>query len=230
LLLLGASPKDAALLYQWVFFIDHEVGAKLYMLIATLTGHHHYSKPSDDALRSRVIKALETLNEHLLESTFLLPTGRLSLADISFAAVVQRALETILDPELRARLPGVVRLYETVVNQPALKPIFGKTKYAETALQYVAPKMEKEKAPPAATAAPKAPKEKKPVEKNDDDDEPLIPAEPKVKNPLDELPKSEFNLEDWKRAYSNMDTRGDAGSLKWFYEKYVVCITSLCAC
>ena len=64
------------------------------------------------------------------------------------------------------------------------------------------------------TASPAAPAEKQ--DEEDDDD---VPAEPKVKNPLDDLPKSNFNLEDWKRAYSNMDTRGSGGSLEWFYEK-----------
>jgi len=39
-----------------------------------------------------------------------------------------------------------------------------------------------------------------------------------VKNPLDDLPKSSFNLEDWKRAYSNKDTRGKDGALEWLYE------------
>jgi len=34
------------------------------------------------------------------------------------------------------------------------------------------------------------------------------------------LPKSSFNLEDWKRAYSNMETRGEGGSIQWFYEKF----------
>ena len=47
-----------------------------------------------------------------------------------------------------------------------------------------------------------------------------MPAEPKVKNPLDDLPKSAFNLEEWKRQYSNLDTRGAGGSLEWFYEKF----------
>jgi len=36
---------------------------------------------------------------------------------------------------------------------------------------------------------------------------------------LDDLPKSAFNLEEWKRQYSNLDT---PDALKWFYEKYVV--------
>lgn len=49
----------------------------------------------------------------------------------------------------------------------------------------------------------------------------MVPAEPKVKNPLDDLPKSNFNLEDWKRAYSNKETRGKDGALEWLYEQYV---------
>ncbi|KAG9124038.1 hypothetical protein FRC07_013117 [Ceratobasidium sp. 392] len=140
--LLGTSLKEAALVDQWVSFVDHELGSKLYMLLATLQGQHHYTKESDEVLRPRTIRALETLNSHLAENTFLLPTDRLTLADISFAAVVQRALETVFDAELRARLPEVVRLYETVVNQPEMKPIFGETKYVETALQYAPPKKE----------------------------------------------------------------------------------------
>ncbi|KAG8715617.1 hypothetical protein FRC08_010329 [Ceratobasidium sp. 394] len=219
--LLGTSPTDAALVDQWVSFCDHEVARWSQQLRALLTGNAlPYFKPIDTLFRERIFASLEILNTHLTHNTFLLPTNRLSLADITFAADLKGPLEYLLDPKARAQYPAVVRLYETVVNQPPIKPIFGETKYAETPLQYVAPKKEKAPAPPAAAAAPKPPKEKKPVEKDDDDDEPLVPAEPKAKNPLDDLPKSDFNLEDWKRAYSNMDTRGDAGSLKWFYEKF----------
>ncbi|KAB5590883.1 Elongation factor 1-gamma [Ceratobasidium theobromae] len=216
--LLGTSPTDAALVDQWVSFVDNEVASRLYMLIALLRGQYPYNKPTDAALRERVNDALNTLNTHLIDNTFLLPTNRLSLADITFAAIMQKAFETVIDAKQRAQLTSVVRLYETVVNQPAIKEIFGETNYAETSMQFTPPKKEK---PPAPAAAPKPPKEKKPVEKDDDDeDEPSVPAEPKVKNPLDDLPKSAFNLEDWKRAYSNMETRGAGGSLEWFYEKF----------
>ncbi|QRV85445.1 elongation factor 1-gamma [Ceratobasidium sp. AG-Ba] len=121
--LLGYSPTDAALVDQWVSFVDHELASKLSMLVVTLEGRFPYSESADQALRSRVIRALKTLNSHLLENTFLLPTGQLSLADISFAAVVQGALKTILDAELRSKLPGV-------------------TKYIEKALEYAVPKGE----------------------------------------------------------------------------------------
>ncbi|KAF8604370.1 elongation factor 1-gamma [Ceratobasidium sp. AG-I] len=218
--LLGTSPTDAALVDQWVSFLDSEVATYSQMLAGLINGRIPFFKPLDTLLRERIQVSLEVLNTHLTHNTFLLPTNRLSLADITFAAVLNGPLEMHLGAKERAQYPAVIRLFETVVNQPTIKPIFGQTTYAETPKQFVAPKKEKAPAPPAAAAAPKAPKEKKPVEKDDDDDEPLIPAEPKAKNPLDDLPKSNFNLEDWKRAYSNMDTRGDAGSLKWFYEKF----------
>ena len=109
------------------------------------------------------------------------------------------------------------------MNQPKLKENFGEIVYTDKPLQYVPPPKEKKEPKPAAPPpAPKA--EKKPKAKaeedDDDDDEPLVPAEPKVKNPLDDLPKSTFNLEDWKRAYSNKETRGPGGALEWFYSKY----------
>jgi len=218
--LLGTSPTDAALVDQWVSFLDSEVAAKSQLLAGLINGRIPYFKPLDNFLREKFHESLQIVETYLTHNTFFLPTNRLSLADITFAAVLTGPLELHLGAKERAQYPAILRLYETVVNQPAIRPIFPETKYIETPKQYVAPKKEKAPAPPAAAAAPKAPKEKKPVEKDDDDDEPLIPAEPKAKNPLDDLPKSEFNLEDWKRAYSNMDTRGDAGALKWFYEKF----------
>lgn len=89
----------------------------------------------------------------------------------------------------------------------------------EKAITYVAPKKEEKPKAAPAPAAPKEKKEKPKKEAEDDDEEPDVPAEPKVKNPLDDLPKSNFNLEEWKREYSNKDTRGAGGSLEWFYQK-----------
>lgn len=43
-------------------------------------------------------------------------------------------------------------------------------------------------------------------------------AKPKEKNPLDLLPKSSFVLDEWKRTYSNNDTRPTA--LDWLWSNY----------
>ena len=116
------------------------------------------------------------------------------------------------------------------MNQPNLASIFGSTAYAEKALQYTPPPKKKEKAP-AAPAQPKAEKKAKREEADDDDDDDKPYEEaPKEKNPLDLLPKSPFNLEDWKRAYSNKETRGSGGALEWFYQKFVLLIVSILSC
>ncbi len=159
-----------------------------------------------------------TLNEHLSTRTFFVGE-RITLADIFIASLIQKAVAVTVDAELRAKLPHLIRNFETVVNQPKLIEVFGKTEYAEKAIQFVPPPKEKKPAAPAPAAAPKAEKKPKAKPVDDDEDDNLVPEEPKVKNPLDDLPKSTFNLEDWKRAYSNKETRGAGGAIEWFYEK-----------
>jgi elongation factor 1-gamma len=142
---------------------------------------------------------------------------------------LSQAVTVSLDAPLRAKLPNTIRFMETIINQPKIKDIYGNVQYVEKALQFVPPPKEKKEPKPAAAPKPKEEKKKPKVEDDDDDDDgPSVPEEPKAKNPLDLLPKSTFNLEDWKRAYSNKETRGPGGSLEWFYQKYVVCCDGDC--
>lgn len=137
------------------------------------------------------------------------------------ACYTQSAVAVTIDAALRPKYPNLIRHLETIVNQPKLKEIYGDINYCEKAAQFTPPAKEKKEPKAAAAPAPKEKKaEKKPMKEDDDDEEePLVPAEPKVKNPLDDLPKSTFNLEDWKRAYSNKETRGAGGAVEWFYQK-----------
>jgi elongation factor 1-gamma len=220
--LLGGDLKEAALVDQWVHFVDTELSANHSFIVGLLRGFTiPYNKLLHTELTGRVVRALTTLNTHLASRTFLV-TERITLADLALATTIQSAVNWTYDAALRASLPNVVRHMETVVNQPKLKDIYGETQYIEKAAQYVPPAKEKKEPKPAPAAAPKA--EKKPkakaVEEDDDDDEPLVPEEPKAKNPLDFLPKSNFNLEDWKRTYSNKDTRGADGAIEWFYQNF----------
>lgn len=172
-------------------------------------------------LLERLTRSITTLNTHLATRTFLVHE-RISLADINIASMIKNAVAIIIDAELRAKVPNVIRHMETVVNQPKLKDVFGEIEYCEKAKQFTPPAKEKKEKEPKP-AAPKAEKKPKPkaAEEDDDDDEPLVPEEPKAKNPLDSLPKSTMVLDDWKRAYSNKDTRGPGGAIEWFYQKYV---------
>ncbi|KAJ7459453.1 elongation factor 1-gamma [Mycena galericulata] len=219
--LLGKSTEEAALIDQWVHVVDSEVHVNTKAISGLVSGKGlgPYSKPIHNTFLERQLRGLYTLEKHISTRTFFV-SERITVADITIAALFQRALEANIDTPTRAKLPNLIRHFETIINQPKLASIFGPVPELEKAPVYVAPKKEKE-AKPAAAPAPKA--EKKPKAKaadDDDDDDDLVPEEPKAKNPLEDLPKTTLNLEDWKRAYSNKETRGPGGALEWFYENY----------
>ncbi|KZT00622.1 elongation factor 1-gamma [Laetiporus sulphureus 93-53] len=216
--LMGENIKEAALIDQWASFSDSELNAPGRIVSQLLRGSiAPYTKPLHTIFLERVQRALHTLEQHLATRTFLV-TERITLADIALASVVQYQTPFLLDAPLRAKYPNVIRHCETIVNQPSMKDAFGPLELCEKALQYVPPAKEKKEPKPAAAPAPKAEKKHKKEEEEEEDD--LVPKEEKVKNPLDDLPKSKLNLEDWKRAYSNKDTCGAGGALEWFYENY----------
>lgn len=239
--LLGSSALDVAQIDQWIHLADTELNAPVGLTKYMCTGKLPYSKPTHTHFLQGITRAFATLNTHLASRTFLVGE-RLTVADLYVAVLAQSAFESVAGAEERKAIPHVVRFVETVIHTPGVESIFGEVAYADKSITFVPPKKE-EKPKKEKEAKPKEvsrtfdqhshcslipqqekkPKEeKKPKKKEDDDeeDEPLVPEEPKQKNPLDELPKSTFNLEDWKRAYSNMETRGAGGALEWFYKKY----------
>ncbi|KAF9221726.1 eEF1-gamma domain-containing protein [Gyrodon lividus] len=219
--LLGTSPEDEARVEQWVHFAETEIAAMSDFINQMLRGVFVYNKALHTALAERQLRSLKTLEAHLSTRTYIVGE-RITLADLTIASALYRAVAVTVDAPVRSTLINTIRHLETIANQPKLKEIWGEINYVDKALQYVPPKKEKE--PKPAAPAPAAPKEKKEKPKKEEDDEEddgnLVPEEPKAKNPLDFLPKSAFNLEDWKRAYSNKDTRGPDGALEWFYANF----------
>jgi elongation factor 1-gamma len=149
----------------------------------------------------------------------------LTLADVHVASGFTRAADFYLDKSNIDKYPSIVRFVETILNQPQIAE-FWTIQWQEKLAPYTPPVKESKKKEDKPKAAPaekpkkqEKPKPKEPEPEEEDDD--LVPKEePKPKNPLDFLPKSTFNLEDWKRAYSNKDTKGPGGSIEWFYQKW----------
>jgi len=215
--LLGKDVQEQAKVDQWISFSDTELSSHNRAVFAAIRGFVPWFKPAEVTHREKLAQNLKLVNEHLATRTFLV-NERITYADLNLAIFLDATFSSLTGADARAGLPHLIRFYETVINQPAVKKAFKASPMIETSIQYVPPVKEKKEPKPQAEAKPKAEKKKK--EEDDDADEPLVPEEPKAKNPLDDLPKSSFNLEDWKRAYSNMDTRGAGGSLEWFYEKF----------
>lgn len=132
----------------------------------------------------------------------------------------------VLDPAFRKSYGNVTRWFTTVVNQPNVKAVIGDfalcTKMAEfDSKKYAefsgkggdAGKKDKKK----ADAKPAEAKPKK-VEKKEEPAQEELAMAPKKKDPLDELPSgTKFNMDEWKRFYSNND---EEDSVKWFWEHY----------
>jgi len=162
-------------------------------------------------------KVFGILNQHLATRTFLV-NERVTLADIVVAMTVYRLYKIVLDAGFRKGWANVNRWYLTCVNQPEFIKVIGETKLCDKmqVAKAAAPKPAAEKkAEPKPAAKKEAPK---PKPKDDDDDEDEKEKAPKQANPLDALPKSKLDMDEWKRTYSNEKIREVA--LPWLWEHF----------
>ncbi|KAJ7574861.1 elongation factor 1-gamma [Mycena floridula] len=218
--LLGNSPQEAALVDQWTHLVESEVDGATGAILLMTSGKTPYNKPAHTLHLENQQRALQTLEQHISTRTYFVGE-RITLADITIATLIHISVRTTIDKEVRAKLPHLMRHHNTISNHPSIKPILGETQFVEKGVTFVPAKketkvVEKVVDKVKAVVAPKAAKKKD----DEDEDDSLVPPEPKVKNPLDDLPKSTFDLEQWKREYSNKDTRGAGGSLEWFYQNF----------
>jgi elongation factor 1-gamma len=153
------------------------------------------------------------LEQHFLVHTFLVGE-RITLADLFTASQIARGFQYVLDKAWRSENPNTTRWYETIVNQPIWKAIVEQPILIDEAVKYTPPKKDPKPAKAPTPAAPKA--DKKPAKEEEEEDEPK--PEVKAKHPLESLSKPSLILDDWKRKYSNEETRSVA--LPWFWEQY----------
>ncbi|KAF4525596.1 hypothetical protein B566_EDAN015534 [Ephemera danica] len=127
------------------------------------------------------------------------------------------------------------RWFTTLVNQPQFKAVIGDFKLCEKMAEFDAKKFaeiqgktagkdsgkkqkktsESDKQEPKKETKKKEEPKKKEAEELDAADEALA-AEPKSKDPFDSIPAGTFNLDEFKRCYSNED---ETVSIPFFWEK-----------
>jgi elongation factor 1-gamma len=196
-------------------FSNSELLPSLGSWFRPLIGKDPYNKANVEKGKAATLKCLAVLESHFLVNSFFVGE-RLTLADLYVASQISRGFQYVLDKEWRSENPNTTRWYETIVNQPIWKAVVEKPIFVEEAVKYTPPKKE---AKPAAAAAPKAEKPKAaPQPAADDEDDEPKPEAPKAKHPIEALGKPTLILDDWKRKYSNEETREVA--LPWFWENY----------
>ena len=213
--LLGKTKQDYASILRWMSFANSEVLPNVGGWFAPLLSQAPYNKKNVDDHSKAALAAVDVLEQHLLVNTFLVGE-RITLADLFSAGILSRGFQFLFGKEFRAEHPNLTRWYETIYNQPIYSAVVDKLQFIEEPIKYQPPKKEagpkKEK-----EAAPKAnpkPKAKDIDEEEEEEDKPA----PKPKHPLEALPKPTLILDDWKRKYSNEETREVA--LPWFWENF----------
>ena len=195
-------------------FFNAEVLPAAAGYFSPIIGRGQFNKKAGEDHLAYTYKLFDVVENHLLINTFLVGE-RLTLADLFAAGIAQRCFEYILDAKWREANPNTTRWFNTITNQPIYSEVAPKFEFVQEIIKNAPPAApKKEKAPAAAVAAPKA--APKPKAKEVDEEEDEEPQAPKSKHPLEALGKPTLILDDWKRKYSNEDTRTVA--LPWFWE------------
>jgi len=208
--LLGVTKKDYASVIQWMSFANSELLPGLSKWFRPLIGRDPYNKKNVSDGEAEVERISQIVEDYLKKTTFLVG-HRITLADLVLAGHYSRGFQYVLGKQWRGKYPNLVRWYTTVVNQKMYKEVVGEATFIDEAVKYTPPKKEappkkekeQTKAPVAAAAA-------------EEEDEPA--PTPKAKHPLEALGAPSMPIDEWKRKYSNEDTREVA--IPWFWEHY----------
>jgi len=209
--LFGSNNYEHTLVDQWIEWsrgIEVPGAAWIYPILGFVPNNKQATSKAKGEIRA----ALKLLNDHLLTRTFLV-NERVSLADIVVAMTFLPLYKMVLDNGFRKQFVNTNRWFLTCVNQPEFKAVVGDVELCQKMM--VAPEA------PAAEAEEKKGGKKKGGDKKESKKEEAPKEQPKkkAKNPLDLLPPTPFDLEEWKRTYSNAaSTKGDA--MPWFWEKF----------
>ena len=207
--------QEEAQIMRSFSFLNTELAIAFQIFATMLVGKMPYNKKVFDEKRAAFDTCFDLIEERLKEYTYL-ATESISVADLFLGTLYAFSNTLVFGQEYRSKYPAIARWFRTVSAHPALADAAKEADFRPTTLEYVSPKKDNKKDSKKETkkAAPAAKKEKaaeKPAEQ---------PAEQpkKPKHPLELLGKSSFPLDDWKRMYSNEDTRPVA--LPWFWEHY----------
>jgi len=211
---------------QWLNFADSDILPAACTWVFPCLGIMQFNKNATDRAKEDIKKAMTALNDHLLHHTFLVGE-RVTLADIVVACTMLSLYQNVLDPGFRKAFGNVNRWFATIVNQPQAKKVLGTVNMADKMAQFDAKKFaEVQKSSGSGDSGKKKEKkEKQPKQEQPKKEkkEPEAPAEdaplekPKEKDPMAALPKGTFDMDDFKRFYSNND---EDKSVPYFWEKF----------
>lgn len=218
--LVGATEAEKASVMQYLFYCENELSHHITGWVTPTQQSVEGCNPGTVAKsKDLALKHLKVLDSVLVNRTYLV-TERVTLADIYTCYTLMPAFTCVLDDYKRKSFCHVTRWFNTIINQPLVKQVLGEVKMCETEAKALPPKSagvkEKGKGDNKEKKEKKVKSEKKPEPKPEEMEVDEASFE-KKKDPLDSLPKGTFDLEDYKRFYSNND---EDKSIAYFWEKF----------
>jgi elongation factor 1-gamma len=238
----GKTAVEQAQVLQWIEYGEREINPASATLVYPCMGIMQFNKQNNERAKEELKHILQLLNDYLRTRTYLVGE-RITLADIAVACDLLLLFQWIIEPSLREPYPNVTRWFSTLINQKEFQAVLGtnyklceKTaqfdakKFAEVSQQQQAPraqnvsqstddgaKGDKKKGNKEAEKPAKKEKAKEqPVDDAGDDEADEIYAdEPKQNDPFATMPKPSFNMDEFKRVYSNEDTAEKAIPYFW---------------
>ncbi|XP_041468648.1 elongation factor 1-gamma-like [Lytechinus variegatus] len=222
----GTDDLSRAQVQMFVNLADNEIEPAASTWVFPTLGVVQYNKQQTEKAKESLKAVLSFLNEYLKTRTFLVGE-RVTLADISVGCQLLLAYRQVFDVNYRKAFVHLNRWFVTFINQPEVKAVIGEVTLCEKMAQFDAKKYaelsggggsgkkeKKQKEQPKK--AEKKPEKKAKKEVVEEDEE--LPPPPKKVDPFEDCPKSDFDMDAWKRCYSNNDTNTVA--LPYFWEKF----------
>uniref|UniRef100_T1JND6 Elongation factor 1-gamma n=1 Tax=Strigamia maritima TaxID=126957 RepID=T1JND6_STRMM len=211
----GTSPIDQALIQQWINVADNEILPSSCTWVFPCFGIMQYNKQATDRAKDDIKRVLALLNNHLSTRTYLVGE-RITQADITMCCALLQLYEYVLEPAFRDQFVNTNRWFATLINQPEFKKVLGERKLCEKMAQFDEKKNEKgDKKKEEKKEKVKDDKKKKEEEDLNDVDE--LELAPKSKDPFEKFPKGNFDMDDFKRFYSN---ESEKDSIPYFWQKF----------
>lgn len=229
------NPACCPEIVQWLQWAEGRLLPNVLGYVLPSVSAAHLTNEEVESAKSELLAQLKHLNEVLLSRTYLVGE-RMSIADISVALDLLPAYQHVLDDNARVGLTNVNRWFKTIINQPDVKQVLGEVTFAAHPAKFDHAKFKELSAalhahkgghretphkPHKDNKDAKKGKDKKKETHNEEEmdaaDE-VHASEPKAADPFASMPKGTFEMDAFKRVYSNEDTATKA--IPYFWEHF----------
>ncbi|CCK71450.1 translation elongation factor EF1B gamma KNAG_0H00340 [Huiozyma naganishii CBS 8797] len=214
--LFGVTPMEKIEVLQWFSRSNTNLWVSMAKVYLSCVGAWVYEETSVKGASQRIERFAKVFEERLTDHTFLV-TENVTIADVHALGTWAFALGFgVVDLKFRDRYPALTRWFNTVRESPVCKEQYKAFQFAKEQVKFTPPPKAKGEKQQQGKKAKAKKEETKPKAKPAAEEQPA--EAPKPKHPLASLPRATFVLDDWKRKYSNEDTRPVA--LPWFWEHF----------